>query len=62
MPRKRWTEEQIIYAVKQSEAGKKAVEICRELGVSDVLHVEASVSRPGGARVAGAPATAGGKP
>ncbi len=35
MPRKRWTEEQIIYAVKQSEAGKKAVEICRELGVSE---------------------------
>ena len=23
MPRKRWSEEQIIYAVKQAEAGKK---------------------------------------
>jgi|TARA_B100000315_G_C14510431_1_gene556686 putative transposase len=34
MPRKRWTEEQIIFAVKQSEAGKKAADICRELGVS----------------------------
>ena len=35
MPRKRWSEEQIIYAVKQSEAGKKAADICRELGVSE---------------------------
>ena len=34
MPRKRWTEEQIIFAVKQSEAGTKAADICRELGVS----------------------------
>ena len=30
MPRKRWSEEQIIYAVKQSEAGEKAADICRE--------------------------------
>ena len=35
MPRKRWSEEQIIYAVKQSEAGKKATDMCRELGVSE---------------------------
>ena len=35
MPRKRWSDEQIIYAVKQSEAGKKAADICRELGVSE---------------------------
>ena len=35
MPRKRWTEEQIIFEVKQSEAGRKAVEICRELEVSE---------------------------
>ena len=34
MPRKRWSEEQIVYAVKQSEAGRTAAEICRELGVS----------------------------
>ena len=34
MPRKRWTEAQIIDAVKQSEAGKQAADICRELGVS----------------------------
>ena len=31
---KRWSEEQIVYAVKQSEAGKNAADICRELGVS----------------------------
>ncbi len=35
MPRKRWSEEQIIYAVKQPETGKKAADICRELGVSE---------------------------
>ena len=35
MPRKRWSEEQIVYAVKQSEAGRTAAEICRELGVSE---------------------------
>ena len=35
MPRKRWSEEQIVYAVKQSEAGKKAADICRALGVSE---------------------------
>ncbi len=34
MPRKRWTEAQVIFAVKQSEAGTKAADICRELGVS----------------------------
>ena len=36
MPRKRWSEEQIIYAVKQAEAGEKAADICRELGVREV--------------------------
>ncbi len=35
MPRKRWSEEQIVYAVKQSEAERTAAEICRELGVSE---------------------------
>ena len=34
MPRKRWSEEQIVYAVKPSEAGRTAAEICRELGMS----------------------------
>jgi len=34
MPRKGHTEEQIIYALRQVEAGKKIGDICRELGVS----------------------------
>jgi putative transposase len=34
MPRKGHTEEQIIYALRQAEAGKKVSEICREIGVS----------------------------
>jgi putative transposase len=34
MPRKGHTEEQIIYALRQAEAGKKVGDICRELGVS----------------------------
>ncbi len=34
MPRKSHSEEQIIYALRQGEAGKKASEICREMGVS----------------------------
>ncbi len=34
MPRKGHTEEQIIYALRQAEAGKKVGEICREMGVS----------------------------
>jgi putative transposase len=34
MPRKGHSEEQIIYALRQVEAGKKVSEICREMGVS----------------------------
>jgi len=34
MKRRRFTEEQIAYALRQSDAGKPAAEICRELGVS----------------------------
>jgi putative transposase len=34
MPRKRHTEEQILYALRQAEAGKKVADICREVGVS----------------------------
>src|SRR6266849_562370 len=34
MPRKGHTEEQIIYALRQAEAGKKVGDICREVGVS----------------------------
>ena len=34
MPRKGHTEEQIVYALRQAEAGKKVSEIVREMGVS----------------------------
>ena len=34
MPRKGHTEEQIVYALRQAEAGKKVSEIIREMGVS----------------------------
>jgi putative transposase len=34
MPRKGHSEEQIIYALRQAEGGKKVGEICREMGVS----------------------------
>jgi len=33
--KKRFTEEQIIKAIKQHEAGTKVEEICRQLGVSN---------------------------
>lgn len=32
--KKRFTEEQITYALRQNEAGKTVPEICREMGVS----------------------------
>ena len=34
MKRKRFTEEQIAYALRQAEAGTKVTELCRKLGVS----------------------------
>jgi putative transposase len=34
MPRKGHSEEKIMYALRQAEAGKKVAEICREMGVS----------------------------
>jgi putative transposase len=34
MPRKGHNEEQIVYALRQVEAGKKVSEVCREMGVS----------------------------
>ena len=35
MSGKRYTEEQVIYAVKQADAGTAVKEICRQLGVSE---------------------------
>jgi len=34
MKKKRYTDEQIAYALRQAEAGTKVTELCRELGVS----------------------------
>ncbi len=35
MKRKRYSAEQIVYALRQVESGSAAVEICRKLGVSE---------------------------
>ena len=35
MKRSRYTPEQIIYALKQAEAGEKVTSICRKMGVSE---------------------------
>lgn len=35
MPRKRISEEKVIYALKRLEGGGKGLEVCRELGVSE---------------------------
>jgi len=35
MKQKRYSEEQIVYALKQVDAGRKASEVCRQLGVSE---------------------------
>jgi putative transposase len=34
MPRKGHSEENIVYAIRQVEAGKKVTDVCREMGVS----------------------------
>ena len=35
MKQKRYTEEQIVYALKQAEAGQKITDLCRQMGVSE---------------------------
>ena len=35
MKGKRYSEEQIVYALRQVEAGRKPGEVCREMGVSE---------------------------
>ncbi len=35
MPKKAFSEEQIVYALRQAEAGTPIVEVCRKLGVTE---------------------------
>ena len=35
MPKKGFSEEQIVYALRQAEAGTPVLEVCRKLGVSE---------------------------
>lgn len=35
MKQKRYSEEQIVYAMKQAEAGQKISELCRQMGVTE---------------------------
>jgi len=35
MKQKRYTTEQIVYALKQAESGERTVDICRKMGVSE---------------------------
>jgi putative transposase len=35
MKTKRFSEEQILYALRQAEGGEKATEVCRKMGVSE---------------------------
>ena len=35
MKPKRYSEEQIVYALRQAESGEKVVDVCRKLGVSE---------------------------
>lgn len=37
MPRKGHSEEKIVYALRQVEAGRKVSEVCRELGGSPTM-------------------------
>ncbi len=35
MKTKRFSEEQILYALRQAEGGEKATEVCRKMGISE---------------------------
>jgi putative transposase len=50
MKRSTFSEEQIVYAIRQAEAGTPVGDLCRQLGVSDATfyRLEAEVPPPGG--------------
>ena len=62
MTRKTFSEEQIVYALRQAEAGTPVVEVCRKLGVTEQTFYrwKRQVRRDGDRRAA-APAPAGGR-
>ena len=46
MPRKRFTNEQIAFALRQSESGTTVEEICRKMGVSEPTKRNCSSCKP----------------
>jgi hypothetical protein len=50
MPKKRFSEEQIAFALRQAESGTPVGEICRKMGVADAhfLSLEEGLCRDGG--------------
>ena len=60
MKRTRFSEEQIVYALKLAESGTSVANVCRKYGISDAtfLHLAQEVRGPGGLGVA-SPARAG---
>ena len=59
MKRKRYTDEQIAYALRQAEAGTPIKEVCPQAGRqrADVVHVAPQVRRDGRGRTSGATTT-----
>jgi transposase-like protein len=55
MPRKGHSEEQIVYALRQVEGGKKVSEVCREIGVSPQEFAQAAMQRSFGLSAAERP-------
>ena len=49
MKLKRYTAEQMVYALKQAESGVKVSELIRTMGITDadVVPVEGAICRPG---------------